>query len=225
MSRIACAVVPLLGLTACSAIFGVDFDTSGRPAAAAASATEDGGAPEEPGGDPDAGVRPAPAGDAGTSPGDPGGDGTVDAGPTVYPDSGAPLVNPVVCKPDADGDGYPAAAASVAFSNACPAGWTENVTRKADCDEANADVHPGQKQYFVTARANGSFDYDCDGSQTANMTFTYDCHQVSYADCTSYVMAHTTVMCGATQTFSNCVVGGGICYQYGRDDKYQVGCR
>ena len=35
---------------------------------------------------------------------------------------------------------------------------------EGDCDDDDGRVFPGQTQFFDTARANGSFDFDCDDS-------------------------------------------------------------
>ncbi len=34
-----------------------------------------------------------------------------------------------------------------------------------DCYDSNSDVHPGQTSYFTVDRGDGSFDYDCSGSE------------------------------------------------------------
>jgi hypothetical protein len=68
---------------------------------------------------------------------------------------------------DEDGFGDPAAA-----MNRCAAaeGWSEN---NKDCNDEEADVHPGQTAYFgfgyrTAANSTGSsFDYNCDGSESA----------------------------------------------------------
>lgn len=47
-----------------------------------------------------------------------------------------------------------------------------------DCDDTNADVHPGQTQFFdVPFRLGGqdSYDYDCDGQETPFSTQNYRC--------------------------------------------------
>lgn len=41
---------------------------------------------------------------------------------------------------------------------------TPFVTNNKDCDDGNVNAKPGQTSYFATARANGSFDYDCSGT-------------------------------------------------------------
>lgn len=62
--------------------------------------------------------------------------------------------------PDLDLDGYGDPAAPL---QACqlPAGYASEA---GDCDDADADVHPGQTAYFALASVGaGTHDYDCDG--------------------------------------------------------------
>lgn len=40
----------------------------------------------------------------------------------------------------------------------------DGYVAQTDCDDQNANAHPGQTRYFTTAASNGSFDYDCSGS-------------------------------------------------------------
>lgn len=42
------------------------------------------------------------------------------------------------------------------------AGW---VARAGDCDDADSRAFPGQTLRFATPRANGSYDYDCSGTE------------------------------------------------------------
>jgi len=52
---------------------------------------------------------------------------------------------------------------------ACESPGADWVLQGGDCDDANADVHPGQTTYFPTPYTIGSsvsFDYDCDGQET-----------------------------------------------------------
>lgn len=220
-------VLSLLGLSACSAIFGVDFDA--RPSPVASTDADAGETPDDDTTDPvsaDASVRPS-GGDGGPTndaavPDDPSDDG----GPVVVPDSGPPLVNPVACKPDADGDGYPAPASkSVAFSNACPAGWTKYVTRKGDCDEANPNAHPGEIDFFGTARANGSYDYDCDGTEQKDFSITA-CSLALPTECSLYIQPEGPTACGQVQDFRRCVkLATGACGSGPSTFKAVVGCR
>lgn len=64
---------------------------------------------------------------------------------------------------DADGDSWGSSESSCSAA----AGW---VSRTGDCNDANADVFPGQTSNFsvpyATTGLTQSFDYDCDGSET-----------------------------------------------------------
>ena len=45
-------------------------------------------------------------------------------------------------------------------------GDSDGVSCELDCDDEDPDVYPGQTAYFEVARADGTFDYDCDGLET-----------------------------------------------------------
>jgi hypothetical protein len=60
---------------------------------------------------------------------------------------------------DADGDGWGDPNVTI-MSCSEPTGYVANNT---DCDDSNSNVFPGQPNWFSTPRANGSFDYNCDG--------------------------------------------------------------
>ncbi|MEP6653413.1 MAG: hypothetical protein ABJA82_08650 [Myxococcales bacterium] len=70
---------------------------------------------------------------------------------------------------DAEVDGYgnrsgtlAAGTAKAACAGAPPAGF---VADNSDCDDADANVHPGQNAYFATSsKGVGAFDYDCSGA-------------------------------------------------------------
>jgi len=66
---------------------------------------------------------------------------------------------------DSDHDGFGGSSMSTCASGS---DWT---TATGDCDDANADVHPGQTSWFAvgytpTGMTTISFDYDCDGKET-----------------------------------------------------------
>lgn len=62
---------------------------------------------------------------------------------------------------DADGDGYGDAATAAHCTALGP-------VVGGDCDDADPDVHPEQTRAFSEPRADGSFDYDCDGLEDGN---------------------------------------------------------
>lgn len=97
--------------------------------------------------------------------------------------TGACLCGGVTCDPgvgcviwqlDGDGDGFPASSENdvVACANKKPADlngreYYNPSTVAADCDDADANVFPGQTRFFATPRKNGGgYDYDCDGAIT-----------------------------------------------------------
>jgi hypothetical protein len=68
---------------------------------------------------------------------------------------------------DKDADNYWDAQA---FQSSSPgAGWKARTTAGliggGDCYDLNANAHPGQTSFFTTNRGDGSFDYNCDGTQ------------------------------------------------------------
>ena len=48
--------------------------------------------------------------------------------------------------------------------------WT--ALQGGDCYDLNADAHPGQTGWFAVSRGDGSFDYNCDGSEEKEYTGT-----------------------------------------------------
>lgn len=128
-----------------------------------------------------------------------------DAGPADEPEpepEPQPEPTPVPPTPtpacaDTDGDGFDGQ------TPGCPGG--------SDCDDDDANAFPGQTGFFDVARANGSFDYDCDGSEDLLHTDTYGgvlgdaCD--SYEDddgINSVGWQSNLVDCGATGTYLYC---------------------
>ena len=65
---------------------------------------------------------------------------------------------------DADNDGYgDAATPSKCY---CQATGVFKVLTATDCYDSNISAHPGQLNYYTVHRGDGSFDYDCSGSET-----------------------------------------------------------
>jgi hypothetical protein len=83
-----------------------------------------------------------------------------EAGPPEASTQDAPECALVDVYEDGDRDGF-----GVKKSRACPS-TPGYAPIGGDCDDANADVHPGQTAFFTTARADGTFDYDCDAKET-----------------------------------------------------------
>lgn len=74
---------------------------------------------------------------------------------------------------DADRDGFGDPKKS---QKACvaPAGHVEDGT---DCADDDPRAFPGQKQFFATARPDGSFDFDCDGQSSVRLTLRASCDE------------------------------------------------
>ncbi len=66
---------------------------------------------------------------------------------------------------DGDGDTYRASGGqSVCSGSSLPGGYY-STQGTVDCNDSNSNVKPGQTSYFTTS-AGGSFDYNCDSSET-----------------------------------------------------------
>lgn len=97
------------------------------------------------------------------------------------------------CRVDKDGDGYPEPGGAYHTSCACP--WSD----KADCDDDDPEVHPGQTT-SQAGNANGG-DYNCDGE----IEMLYDYGTVCQAACTKPVWVGTQPGCGEMGTLVQCV--------------------
>jgi hypothetical protein len=77
---------------------------------------------------------------------------------------------------DGDGDGYGTGTSRCQCDPNYTSGY--EATNDDDCYDANADAHPGQLSYFYDDRGDGSWDYNCDGSQTKSdkRTTVYSCN-------------------------------------------------
>jgi hypothetical protein len=127
--------------------------------------------------------------------------------------------------PDSDGDGYGASTGAI---SACSKP-TNYVANNSDCCDADASAHPGQTATFSTADACGSFDYNCDGSETpksngptscgtSSCALAADgtsCVQTGCAGCSSSCQTYATAACGQhfTTSVSPCTLNssGHVC--------------
>lgn len=108
---------------------------------------------------------------------------------------------------DNDGDGYGAGAAH----QICPtAGYVAN---NSDCYDSNPNAHPGSTTCSTSNRGDGSYDYNCSGTNTACGTSYYPYSSVTeyhYSDymrrCNNYGLK-TIIL--ATASPNNCGVSGG----------------
>lgn len=83
--------------------------------------------------------------------------------------NGKILLGDDMCGTDADGDGY---ISQSGWSTSCGALTSRaSITKQygfSDCNDGDANAHPGQASYFTSASAgSGTWDYNCDGSVTA----------------------------------------------------------
>ncbi|HLK91875.1 MAG TPA: hypothetical protein VKZ18_18430 [Polyangia bacterium] len=118
---------------------------------------------------------------------------------------------------DSDVDGYgdrngtiTAGTAKAGCAGSPPAGFVADNT---DCDDKDANVHPGQTAYFGTvSKGTGTFDYDCDGTiekatgeyPNSSCTFCPSCS----AGCGT---GASTCATSGTQASLACPLEGGIC--------------
>ena len=100
---------------------------------------------------------------------------------------------------DGDGDGY----GSSSYQCLCAASGYYDSTLATDCYDANANAYPGQTSYFTSNRGDGSYDYDCDGSESKQYTSTYSCStDWTCFSCDSYSSGWSSVpSCGANGTW------------------------
>jgi hypothetical protein len=117
---------------------------------------------------------------------------------------------------DADADGYGnkngvlGTTAKAGCAGVPPSGFVADNT---DCDDGDANVHPGQTGYFATvSKGTGTFDYDCDG------TVTKEFAQYPGASCTFCPSCSAGCGTGATSCSASgaqaslaCPLEGGIC--------------
>jgi hypothetical protein len=100
-----------------------------------------------------------------------------DLGEAIYPgddcdDSDASVGGPSRWYLDADGDGF-----------GTPSSWVEVCTQPVgyvgdanDCYDDNIRAYPGETTYYHGDRGDGSWDYDCDGSETQVYPHPSGCH-------------------------------------------------
>lgn len=99
---------------------------------------------------------------------------------------------------DFDGDGYTTGGAQYFCNGASlPFGYKSSPSAQADCYDQNTDAHPGQTQYFISQRGDGSFDYDCSGStQTQYPYWGVGCGTAQVSTTTSQNSCFISWICG-----------------------------
>jgi len=76
------------------------------------------------------------------------------------------------CYKDKDGDGFGDSATETICKGDLPVGYTRIG---GDCDDSDVRVFPGQKEFFITPRSNGSFDFDCSGNTEIKFATVSSC--------------------------------------------------
>ena len=77
---------------------------------------------------------------------------------------------------DADGDGFGPAGGPTECWCEPTAPFTAPNSPPYDCDDNNANAFPGQTQWFTSPRANGTYDYNCNGSEERRWTQISTCY-------------------------------------------------
>ncbi|HEX4405662.1 MAG TPA: dickkopf-related protein [Polyangia bacterium] len=108
---------------------------------------------------------------------------------------------------DADGDGYGNATGSLLAFTA-KAGCTGSpptgfVADNTDCDDGDANAHPGQTAFFATASAGKhTFDYNCDGNAAEKETPEYPGSSCKYCGAVGSCSTTTTTCAAANNSGS-----------------------
>ena len=75
---------------------------------------------------------------------------------------------------DSDGDGYGDASYHMCLC-APDYGGNYDTTNDDDCYDGNGNARPYQTTYFTSNRGDGSYDYNCDGSQSKQYSTVASC--------------------------------------------------
>lgn len=156
---------------------------SGAGIGGTAGAAGIGGSPAGTGGA-DAGAGGTDAGGAGASAGTGAVGGTGGAGMTAGAGGSAPAC-------DADMDGH--------IADSCGGD---------DCDDTDADVHPGQTAWFTVKSKSGSFDYDC-STAVEHEYLPLKCPSLLGIGCDNFTPGYldATVSCGKSCLVAHCKSG------------------
>ncbi len=116
---------------------------------------------------------------------------------------------------DMDGDLYsPSGSSQICSGAALPTGYVSSVSGTNDCYDGSANAKPGSTYYGITSRGDGSFDYNCDSSQTkqfpdntlgddSNGGYTHACPRSSIIAHGNWVEDHcegSQAICGVAAT-------------------------
>jgi Putative metal-binding motif len=99
---------------------------------------------------------------------------------------------------DADGDGY--GSDSVSSRCYCEGTGYYTASDNTDCYDSNTNANPGTSTYYSADRGDGSYDYNCDGSETKRYTDNYSCTGAVYIclDYTNGWSSSSDPACGAS---------------------------
>ena len=97
--------------------------------------------------------------------------GSMCSGGTCYLVNGQPCTSGAECYSgvcstfyfDGDGDHYGTSVSIKRCGTSAPSGY---ANQSGDCCDGDANAHPAQTEYFTTADACASYDYNCDGIET-----------------------------------------------------------
>lgn len=143
-------------------------------------------------------------------------------------DEGLPQVT---CYRDEDGDGFGDELTTM-MACGCPEGWTQR-SDQFDCFDQNANVFPGQTEYFTrqycaaapgavcarispTVLAGGSWDYNCDGVGEARYrpSWAFSCGELTPGRCGGgifWTQEQMEATCGTMLTPATCERIAGVC--------------
>lgn len=109
---------------------------------------------------------------------------------------------------DDDGDSY--GAAGPARVGCAQPGW---APRGDDCDDTEADAHPGQSEYFTRpGKGSGRFDFNCDGREEQQSTSALpDCAAAGASCKAEQGWAGAVPGCGEQGQLGSCAKQGGTC--------------
>ncbi len=95
---------------------------------------------------------------------------------------------------DYDGDGY---GSTMSACLCAPTGYYTSAY-SSDCYDYNADASPAATDFFQNNRGDGSWDYNCDGSQEKSLTDRGNCSGAVWICTTTTGWASSAASCGAT---------------------------
>ncbi|MDP2308494.1 MAG: MopE-related protein [Pseudomonadota bacterium] len=104
---------------------------------------------------------------------------------------------------DADADGY--GSGTVASRCYCSGTGSYTATNDDDCYDNNANANPGATAYYTVSRGDGSYDYNCDSSQSKQYTTNYSCTGAVYVclDYTNGWSSSTDPSCGSSASYAS----------------------